>query len=54
MTSCSDLEHKQKAHRSYLTIWTRDLWEDAHDRADQVKESHGEDVDEDYYSSTQQ
>lgn len=27
---------------TYLTIRTGDLWEDAHDRADQVKESHGE------------
>jgi hypothetical protein len=27
---------------TYLTIRTGDLGEDAHDRADQVKESHGE------------
>jgi hypothetical protein len=26
---------------TYLTIRTGDLWEDAHDRADQVKKSHG-------------
>jgi hypothetical protein len=32
--------HTPKRHLPHLAIWTSDLREDAHDRADQMKESH--------------
>jgi hypothetical protein len=38
----SDFRGSSGKLQPYLTIGTGDLWEDAHDRADQMKESHGE------------